>query len=97
MVKTLEVSGVKAGKSGLPALAWAAMLLVSLLPDILFRELTGELPGWLVWAKVGLMVALLLVSLLWSRIRALSLFFVVLLAVNFLEFGVNRFYNALDY
>jgi membrane protease YdiL (CAAX protease family) len=97
MYKTMEVSDIKAGRFGLPALAWAAMLLVSLLPDILSRELTGELPVWLVWVKIGLMATLLLASLLWSRIRALSLFFVVLLAVNFLEFGVNRFYNALNY
>ena len=66
-------------------IAWVVTLLVSLLPDILFRELTGSLPAWLYWAKVGLILALLLVALLWSRLRPLGLFFAVLLAVYLVE------------
>jgi hypothetical protein len=62
-------------------IAWAVTLLVSLLPDILFRELTGDLPAWLYWAKVGLMLALLAASLLWKRLRPLWLFAAVLLLV----------------
>jgi len=27
-------------------IAWSVTLLVSFLPDILFTELTGSLPGW---------------------------------------------------
>ena len=78
-------------------IAWAVTLLVSLLPDILFRELTGSLPAWLYWVKVGLMLALLLASLLWKRIRPLWLFAAVLLAVYLLEGSVGRFFQFLNY
>jgi membrane protease YdiL (CAAX protease family) len=78
-------------------IAWAATLLVSLLPDILFKELSGNLPAWLYAAKVGLIAVLLLVSLLWKRLRPLWLFFAVLLAVFVLQWGVDRFYESLVY
>src|SRR5512140_1548781 len=65
--------------------AWGAALLISLLPDILFRQLSGSLPGWLYGAKVGLILALLLISLAWKRLRPLRLFFAVLLGVYLLE------------
>jgi membrane protease YdiL (CAAX protease family) len=79
------------------AVAWTATLLVSLLPDILFKELSGNLPAWLYAAKVGLIVILLLASLSWKRLRPLWLFFAVLLAVFVLQWGVDRFYGALAY
>jgi hypothetical protein len=76
------------------ALAWGVTLLVSLLPDILFREVSGSSPAWLFWAKVGIAAALLGLSLLWKRLRALWLFAAVVLAVLLLEWGVARFYLA---
>jgi membrane protease YdiL (CAAX protease family) len=76
---------------------WVAMLLVSLLPDILFRELTGQLPVGLYWAKIGLLGGLLLASLLWPKLRALRIFFAVMLAVYWLEWGVGQFYQRLSY
>lgn len=76
---------------------WATTLLVSLLPDILFKELGGNLPAWLYAAKVGLIVLLLLVSLSWQRLRPLWLFFAVLLAVFVLQWGVEKFYRSLAY
>jgi hypothetical protein len=78
-------------------IAWAITLLVSLLPDIFFRELTGTLPAWLYGAKVILIIALLLACLLWKRLRPLWLFATVLLAVYLLEGLVSRFYQALNY
>jgi len=78
-------------------LAWAVTLLVSQLPDILYRELTGNLPTWLFGAKVGLILALLLVSIAWKKLRALGLFFTVLLAIYVLEWGVGWFYQSLHY
>ena len=63
-------------------IAWATTLLVSQLPDIVFKELIGNLPAWLYGAKIGLIVALLLVSISWKRLRALWLFFAVLLAMD---------------
>ena len=85
------------GKGLRLAAAWTATLLVSLLPDILVRELGGNLPTWLYGAKVGLVALLLLVSLFWKRLRPLWLFFAVLLAVFVLQWGVDRFYSFMDY
>jgi len=69
------------------AAAWGATLLLSLLPDILFRELTGSLPTWLFRAKVDLILVLLLVCTAWKRLRPLWYFFAVLLAVYILEYA----------
>ena len=85
----------KSIRNSLMILAWATTLLISLLPDILFKELTGSLPSWLYGSKVGLVGGLLLVSLLWKPLRALGLFFAVLLAVYLLEWGVDRGYQSL--
>jgi membrane protease YdiL (CAAX protease family) len=84
-------------RNRLIALAWAITLLVSQLPDILFRELAGSMPAWLFWSKVGLMGAMLLASLLWKPIRALWLYFALLLAVYAVEWGVDWAYGALHY
>ena len=95
MLKTIAATDIKTNRGSLLAVAWAVTLLVSLLPDILFRELAGGLPPWLYWAKVGLVAGLLLVSLLFNRLRELGLFFAVLLAVYLLEWGVDRGYQIL--
>jgi membrane protease YdiL (CAAX protease family) len=88
---------MKADRNIFILIAWTMILLVSLLPDILFRELTGSLPAWVYWAKVGVMLVLLLASLLWKRIRRLWLFAAVLLAVYLLERSVGRFFQFLNY
>ncbi len=76
-------------------LAWSVALMVSLLPDILFVELTGSKPAWLFWAQVGIAAALLGLSLLSQRLRPLWLFSAVLLAVQLLPWAVERFYQSL--
>lgn len=78
-------------------IAWPVMLFVSMLPDILFRELTGRLPDWLFAAKLALLAALLLGSLFWENLRSLRLFFGVLLTLFVLDWGVTRFFDGLSY
>jgi hypothetical protein len=95
MTSTVRPTGSAADRRLLLALAWGVILLVSLLPDILFVELSGGRPAWLFWAKVGTTAALLGLSLLWRRVRPLWLFFAVLLAVQLLEWGVGRLYESL--
>jgi membrane protease YdiL (CAAX protease family) len=92
-----NTSSSRTGKTILIIISWAVTLLVSMLPDILFRELTGSLPAWLYWAKVGLVIALLLISLVWKRLRPLWLFSAVLLAVYLLEWGVGGYYQSVAY
>jgi membrane protease YdiL (CAAX protease family) len=72
-------------------------LLVSQLPDVLFQELGGGLPAWLFWAKMDLICGALLASLFWKNLRALRLFFAVLLALYLIEWGADRFYQTLNY
>ena len=64
------------------AIAWGVTLLISALADILWFELTGAVPLWLLWAKVGLLGALILLSWFWQPIKALRPFFVMLLAIT---------------
>jgi membrane protease YdiL (CAAX protease family) len=78
-------------------IAWILTLLISLLPDILFTELSGSIPIWLYWVKVGLIGALLLASLLLKRLHSLRLFFTVLLLVFLLQWGVDKFYQSVSY
>jgi membrane protease YdiL (CAAX protease family) len=64
------------------AIAWVFTLLVSSLGDIAWFELAGVVPLWLLWAKIGLLSALILLSWFWKSIRALRPFFVMLLAIT---------------
>ncbi len=67
------------------AFAWGTALLISDLPDALFKALAGHVPGRLAWAKVGLLAAGLVACSLWKRLRALrpffSVFFIFFLAL----------------
>jgi membrane protease YdiL (CAAX protease family) len=64
------------------ATAWVAALLVSSLFDIIWFELTGAVPIWLLWVKLGLLTGLLVLSWFWKQIRALRPFFIILLAIT---------------
>ena len=90
-------SDPKPGNKLIITVAWMITLGISLLPDILLREATGSLPAWLYWGKVGLIVLLLLVSMIWRRIRSLRQFFAVLLAVYLLEWFVSWIYASVSY
>ncbi len=61
--------------------AWAAMLLGSDLPDIVWRLFAPE-PGWLGWGKLALLGAFLLVTLGWRPLRRLWPFAMLFLAVK---------------
>ena len=62
-------------------LAWLGTLLLSILPDVLFRELTGNIPEWLYGIKLSLIALLLLLSLFWKPARDLQRYFLVFLAI----------------
>ena len=51
--------------------AWTLILLGSSLPDILYYEWTGNVTGWLVWAKLGILAAFLVLCYFWKAIRSL--------------------------
>ena len=78
-------------------IAWSIMLLISLLPDILFKELTGSLPAWLFWGKNVLLAVAILAGTVWKPLASLRLFFTIILALHLLEWGVGWALNALQY
>jgi membrane protease YdiL (CAAX protease family) len=66
-------------------LAWLGTLLLSILPDVLFRELTGNIPAWLYGIKLSLIALLLLLSLFWKPAKDLQRYFLVFLAIFLAE------------
>src|SRR5512135_1890543 len=78
-------------------IAWVVTLLVSILPDILLRELGGSVPSWIFWAKVGLTLVVLVVSAIWLPLRPIRLFLAVLLVLQLIGWGVSWFYQAISY
>jgi membrane protease YdiL (CAAX protease family) len=65
----------------LTAIAWVAMLLVSELPDVVLHHAGVQAPGWLLGAKIGVLVLFLGLTLSWRTIRALRPYAVVLLVL----------------
>lgn len=68
--------------------AWAAMLVVSDLPDILVVKLGGTAPVWMSWAKTGFLAAFVALTLAWRTIRPLRQYATILL-VLFLALGLT--------
>jgi membrane protease YdiL (CAAX protease family) len=52
-------------------IAWRISLFASHLPDIIFYEWIGRVPGWLAWGKLGILVAFLALCYFWKEIRSL--------------------------
>jgi hypothetical protein len=71
-------------------MAWAIMLGVSILPNVILHELAGGAPAWLTWAKIGLLVALAGAAFLWKALRPLRNFILILLAIYISEALVAR-------
>lgn len=67
--------------NSLNILAWVGTLLLSILPDVFFRELLGGVPEWLYGAKLALIALLLLFSLFWEPAKKLQRYFLVFLAI----------------
>jgi hypothetical protein len=56
-------------------------LLLSILPNILFQEITGGMPNWLFGAKLTVIAVLLFLSLFWAPARSLQRYFLVFLVI----------------
>jgi hypothetical protein len=65
----------------LTIIAWAIILCVSHLSNVLLYEFGGGIPTWLPWAKMGLVAVLGAVALFWKPLRPLCNFFLILLAI----------------
>ncbi len=59
--------------------AWAAMLLISDLPDVFLDATLGRVPEWLFWAKVAFLAFSVGLCWVWKRLRPLWQFALVML------------------
>ena len=69
-------------------LAWAIMLLASLLPEISQREFLGDDGTWLIWTRVAILIVLFVLSFFCAPIRPLRAF-IALWLVMFAAFQVS--------
>lgn len=67
--------------------AWIITLFVSILPDIILKEVFHSSSPWLFWAKEGFLLLMLLLSFSWKILRPLWKFLFVLFIFFMLEFG----------
>lgn len=74
----LQSSTSKPVSSSLIAIAWLVTLLVSILPEAIFYYTGGPIPAWLLWAKVGLLIVLVILSWPWKQIQPLRSYFILL-------------------
>lgn len=65
----------------LTILAWAAVITVSTAPDIVLHEWTGHVPVWLHYAKMGLLLVVILASSLQRSLRPLRGFFTAMFSI----------------
>lgn len=71
-----------AAKRTMTMVAWAVVLLASDLPNVLWDALVGGVPAWLFWAKVAFLGLFVVLTLVWTRIRPLWRYAVVLLCFS---------------
>jgi membrane protease YdiL (CAAX protease family) len=69
--------------------AWTSILLVSDLPDVLVHMLSGQVPVWLFWAKMGFLGLFLGACSAWKRIRPLRPY-ALIMAVFFIALGISE-------
>jgi len=60
--------------------AWITTALISTLPDILFNELSGSVPAWMLAAKLILLGILAVVSYFYKPIKPLHNYFLIMIA-----------------
>jgi len=79
----------KSNSLGLILFTWAVVLLVSDLPNAIWQALIGDPPAWLFWAKVGLLLGLLVASLGSKLIRLIRPYLFLLLVLMLALYGMN--------
>ncbi len=72
--------------------AWTVVLLVSDLPNVLFVKFLEVEPPWLPWAKIGVLLVVLVLCLSLKIIRPLWQFAVVFLVFSLANIGVDWVY-----
>lgn len=76
---------------------WSMVLLASDLPNAIWEALLGEPPAWLFWAKIGLLLVLILISMVWKPIQEVRPYFFLLLVLMLALWGMNWFRGTAMY
>jgi membrane protease YdiL (CAAX protease family) len=66
--KSIDISTITPTRQSIVAIVWLIALLVSDLPDIVCQILYGLIPIWLFWAKLAVLLVVVIVSLLWKHL-----------------------------
>lgn len=74
----------------LVGVAWAVVLLISALPNIVVREVLHAHAPWLFWVQAGVLAVGMLLSWIVRQLRPLRVFFGVFLALALAEWGVAQ-------
>ena len=77
----MDAYPTKSTSASLSLFTWGVVLLVSDLPNAIWQALAGEPPAWLFWVKIGLLLAIILVSLAWKPIEIVRPYFILLLVL----------------
>jgi hypothetical protein len=77
----------------LTILAWITTILISTMPDILFDLFSGGVPGWLVYAKMGLLGLMIALAVFWKTLRPLLRFLIIMVCF----FGMMELRTRLDF
>jgi uncharacterized membrane protein AbrB (regulator of aidB expression) len=62
--------------------AWIVTLLLSTLPTIIWRELTGQVPDWLFWMQLALLGIMIGLSFVWKEIWGLRQYYRIFSALS---------------
>ncbi len=84
---------VQMSNRNLAIAAWDVTVLISALPDIVFSELSGSVPAWLPLAKIGLLLVMTLVAIIWRPLRPLRNFSLMMIAF----FGLTELRPRIDF
>jgi hypothetical protein len=82
----LEETSTAVNRTTLLTVAWVGTLAASWLPGIIWQELFGGDATSVLWVRVGSVMVLLVLSLVWKGIAPLTGYFLVLLALMMGEF-----------
>jgi membrane protease YdiL (CAAX protease family) len=81
----------------LSVFTWAVVLLVSDLPDAIWQAAFGDTPSWLFSVKIGLLMVVLVLSLIWKSIKVVRPYFFLLLVLMLALEGVSRLMGTASY
>jgi membrane protease YdiL (CAAX protease family) len=70
-------------------IAWTSILLISDLPDVIFKAVTGQVPVWLFWAKIAVIVCFAGLCFVWKTIRPL-LPYAIIMSVFLAALGLSE-------